>query len=51
MDTGRSLPRYQRDRGTEVIGVVGDDGNVYWLEVERTRTIKLPPKAGPQDSM
>jgi hypothetical protein len=47
----RAVPRYQTDRGTDVIGVIGDDGNLYWIEVERTRTIKLPPRDRSLDSM
>ncbi len=35
-------PRIQRDNGREVIGVQGDDGNLYWIEVNRTRTIRKP---------
>jgi len=35
----RSMLR--RRAGTEWIGVVGDDGNVYWIEVQRTRTIRI----------
>lgn len=37
-----TAPRTRSDRGRELIGVVGDDGNLYWIEVERTRTIRLP---------
>ncbi len=47
----RTTPVLHRNTGTDVIGVVGDDGNLYWIEVERTRTIKLPPKAGLHDSL
>ena len=47
----RSGPTVHRDTGRDVnvIGVVGDDGNLYWIEVERTRTITRPkddPQAG-----
>ncbi len=35
-------PRIQRDNGREVIGVIGDDGNFYWIEVNRLRTIRKP---------
>ena len=35
-------PSVRRRTGRDLIGVVGDDGNLYWIEVERTRTIKLP---------
>jgi len=32
----------KRDTGREVIGVIGDDGNIYWIEIDRTRTFKRP---------
>lgn len=35
-------PRIKRDTGREVFGVVGDDGNVYWIQVDRIRTLKRP---------
>lgn len=38
-------PRVKRDAGRELIGVMGDDGNMYWIEVDRTRTLT---KASPQ---
>jgi hypothetical protein len=34
--------KVKRDTGREVIGVVGDDGNIYWIEIDRTRTYKRP---------
>ena len=34
----------------EYIAVLGEDGQVYWLEVDRTRTIKGPKPAAPQGS-
>lgn len=37
-----NVPRVQRQTGTDVIGVVGDDGNLYWLEVERKKTVRWP---------
>lgn len=37
--TGRHI---RRDTGREVIGVVGEDGNIYWIEVDRIRTIRQP---------
>jgi len=37
-----TAPRIRSDTGREIIGVVGDDGNIYWIEVERTRTIRVP---------
>jgi len=38
-------PQVRRDAGRELIGVMGDDGNLYWIEVDRTRTLT---KASPQ---
>lgn len=35
-------PAVHRDTGRDIIGVLGDDGNLYWIEVEKTRTVKLP---------
>ncbi len=37
----RVRPKIRRDTGREVFGVVGDDGNVYWIGVDRTRTTKV----------
>ncbi len=37
-----STPAIHRNTGREIIGVEGDDGNLYWIEVERTRTVTLP---------
>ena len=42
MRSVRSTPAIHRNTGREIIGVVGDDGNLYWIEVERTRTVTLP---------
>lgn len=42
MHSVRSTPAIHRNTGREIIGVVGDDGNLYWIEVERTRTVRLP---------
>jgi len=36
------VPRIRSRTGRDVIGVVGDDGNLYWIEVERTRTVRWP---------
>lgn len=41
-NSGRILPRIRRDTGRDVLGVIGDDGNIYWIEVDRTRTIRRP---------
>lgn len=35
-------PVMHRDMGRDIIGVLGDDGNLYWIEVEKTRTVTLP---------
>lgn len=36
-------PRHiRRDTVHDLLGVVGDDGNVYWLQVDRTRTVDQP---------
>jgi anti-sigma factor RsiW len=37
-----STPVLQRATGRDLMGVVGEDGNIYFIEVERTRTIRLP---------
>ena len=37
-----SLPTTRRDAGRNIFGVVGDDGNIYWIEVDRVRTIRRP---------
>jgi len=42
MRSVRSTPAIHRNTDREIIGVVGDDGNLYWIEVERTRTVTLP---------
>ncbi len=39
-DRRSELPAVKRQTGREVFGVMGDDGNVYWIEVDRTRTLK-----------
>ena len=36
------VPRIRSQTGRDVIGVVGEDGNLYWIEVERKRTIRWP---------
>ena len=38
------MPRIRRNTGRDVIGVVGDDGNIYWIEIDRTRTLKRPAR-------
>lgn len=37
-------PSVRRRTGRDLIGVMGDDGNLYWIEVERSRTIRLPKR-------
>ncbi len=37
-------PRIKRNTGREVFGVVGDDGNIYWIQVDRIRTMKRPSR-------
>ena len=43
---GTEGPRIRRHTGREVFGVVGDDGNIYWIEVDRIQTIRRPAAAG-----
>jgi len=46
MRTVGDRPSVRRRTGRDVIGVVGEDGNFYWIEVDRTRTIRRPkPKS------
>ncbi len=35
-----SYPRTRRNTGREMLGVVGEDGKMYWIEVDRIRTIR-----------
>lgn len=42
VSTASGVPTVHRDRGRDIIGVMGDDGNLYWIEVEKTRTVTLP---------
>jgi len=37
-----AAPRVRSHTGRDVIGVVGDDGNLYWIEVEKKRTVRWP---------
>lgn len=37
-----NLPTTRRDASRNIFGVVGDDGNIYWIEVDRVRTIRRP---------
>ncbi len=43
-NVGTNPASIKRDTGREVLGVVGDDGNIYWIEVDRIRTIKRPKR-------
>lgn len=37
----------RRSTGRDVFGVVGEDGNIYWIEVDRTETFRRPkPRPG-----
>ncbi len=40
-------PSVKRASGRDVLGVIGEDGNIYWIEVDRSRTIRRP-NAGPK---
>ena len=40
----RNVSTTRRNTGRDVMGVIGDDGNIYWIEVDRSRTIKVPPR-------
>ena len=45
---GSNRPAVKRNVGRDVFGVVGEDGNLYWIEVDRSRTVR---KADPQSRM
>lgn len=40
-NVGTARPKTWRDTGREMFGVVGDDGNIYWIGIDRTRTAKV----------
>ena len=42
MRNASTRPRIRRNTGREIFGVIGDDGNIYWIEVDRTRTFRRP---------
>lgn len=46
MRNASMAPRMNRRTGRDVLGVVGDDGNIYWLEVDRSRTVRRRGVAG-----
>lgn len=37
---GSNRPAIKRNAGRDVFGVLGDDGNLYWIEVHRSRTVR-----------
>ena len=37
-------PSFKRNTGRDVYGVVGENGSIYWIEVDRIRTVKQPLK-------
>lgn len=39
-NVGLGTPQIQRKSGREVLGIIGDDGNIYWIEIDRTRTFR-----------
>jgi len=42
VSTAPPQQRIQRDIARDLIGVIGEDGRIYWIEVDRTRTWKRP---------
>lgn len=36
----------RRNVDSETIGVLGEDGSIYWVEVDRTRTVRSPNSDG-----
>ena len=40
-NVGNARPKIWRDTGRGMFGVVGDDGNIYWIGIDRTRTAKI----------
>ena len=42
-------PAVRRSTGRDLIGVIGEDGNWYWIEVERSRTIRVPERPASGD--
>ena len=41
-DLMRTVGTTRRSTGRDVLGIMGDDGNLYFIEVDRSRTIRLP---------
>ena len=42
MRNASMTPTIRRSTGRKIFGVIGDDGNIYWIEVDRTRTFRRP---------
>ena len=42
MRNASTAPQINRSTGRDVLGVLGDDGNIYWLEIDRSRTVRRP---------
>jgi len=54
LDSGlqRNVSQLPRSRGKtyrDVFGVMGDDGSIYWIEVDRSRTLRQVPADGALD--
>lgn len=49
--TGRPGTRIKRSTGREIFGVVGEDGNIYWIEVDRTWTIRRPMRGAASEEL
>ncbi len=47
LNVGTGRPKVNRNTGVDVFGVMGDDGNIYWIEVDRVRTVRRPARSGP----
>jgi len=43
LQTISTTPTLLRDQGRNVIGVMGEDGNLYWLEIDHTRSYRRVP--------
>lgn len=40
-----AAPSIRRNTGREIISVMGDDGNIYLIEVDRSRTVRRPGRS------
>lgn len=47
LNVGTGRPRVNRNTGIDVFGVMGDDGNIYWIQVDRVRTVRRPARSDP----